>query len=78
MVNTQIDIESIDDKSKVAFFVRHSARFNLKELILKNQVILVIDALRKVSNNLDIYVQLLYNPKSLQVIGEIKDQISDF
>ena len=56
MVNTQIDIESIDDKSKVAFFVRHSARFSLKEIILKNQVVLVIDSLRKVSNNLDIYV----------------------
>jgi hypothetical protein len=41
-------------------------------------VILVTDALRKVSNNLDIYVQLLYNPKNLQIVGEIKDQISDF
>lgn len=36
MVNTQIDVESIDDKTKVAFFVRHNSRLNLRELILKN------------------------------------------
>jgi len=43
-VNTQIDIESIDDKSKVAFFVRHSTRINLKDMISKNQVVLVTNA----------------------------------
>jgi hypothetical protein len=36
MINTQIDLESIDDKSRVAFFVRHYPRINLKESILKN------------------------------------------
>jgi hypothetical protein len=71
-------LESIDDKSRVAFFVRHPTRINLKDIILKNQVLLVTNALRKVSNNLDIYVQLQYNPRNMQVIGEIKDQISDF
>ena len=30
------------------------------------------------SNNLDIYVQLQYNPRNMHIIGEIKDQISDF
>lgn len=78
MMNSQIDLESIDDKSRVAFFVRHSSRVTLKDYILKNQVLMVTNALRKVSNNLDIYVQLQYNPHNLHVIGEIKDQISDF
>lgn len=72
-MNSQIDMESIDDKSRVAFFVRHSNKINLKDFILKNQVLLVTNALRKVSNNLDIYVQLQYNPRNLHVLGEIKD-----
>ena len=41
-------------------------------------MLLVTNALRKVSNNLDIYVQLQYNPRDLHLIGEIKDQINDF
>jgi hypothetical protein len=78
MMNSQIDLESIDDKSRVAFFVRHSSKINLKDFILKNQVLLVTSALRKVSNNLDIYVQLQYNPRHLHLLGEIKEQINDF
>ncbi len=62
----------------MAFFVRHSTRINLKDVVAKNQVVLVTKALRKVSNNLDIYTQLQYNPRSIQVIGEIRDQISEF
>ena len=77
-MNTQIDIESIDDKSKIAFFVRHSSRINLKDHFAKNQVILVTNAMRKVSNKLDLYTQMQFNPRNIQVIGEIKDQISDF
>jgi len=56
MMNSQIDLESIDDKSKVTLYVRHSIRLNLKALILKDYVLLVKNALRKVSNSLDIYV----------------------
>ncbi len=57
MENSQIDLESIDDKSRVCMFVKHSVKLNLKEMILKDQILLVKDALRKVSNNIDIYVQ---------------------
>ena len=73
MMNSQIDLESIDDKSRVAFFVRHSNRISLKDYIMKNQVLMVTNALRKVSNNLDIYVQLQYNPRNLHILGEVKD-----
>jgi hypothetical protein len=38
----------------------------------------VTNALRKVSIKLDIYVQLQFDPRNMTVIGEIKDQISDF
>jgi len=48
-VNSQIDLESIDDKSKVCLFVRHSPKINLKDTILKDQVILVKNGLRKVT-----------------------------
>lgn len=78
MINSQIDLESVDDKSRVAFFVRHSSRVNLKDLILKNQVLLVTRALRKVSNNLDIYTQLQFDPRNLHLLGEVKEQINDF
>ena len=40
--------------------MRHSTRINLKDVVAKNQVVLVTNALRKVSNNLDIYTQLQY------------------
>ncbi|TNV73609.1 hypothetical protein FGO68_gene1044 [Halteria grandinella] len=78
MVNSQIDLESVDDKSRVAFFVRHPIKINLKDHIQKNQVLLVTNALRKVSNNLDIYVQLQYSPRNMHILGEIKEQLSDF
>ena len=45
---SQIDMESIDDKSRVAVFVKHSNRINLKDVIVKNQVLLIKNALRKV------------------------------
>jgi len=32
-VNSQIDLESVDDKSRVALFVRHPSRINLKDFI---------------------------------------------
>lgn len=60
-MNSQIDLESIDDKSRVALFVRHPMNVPLKDIIHKNQVVLVTNAMRKVSNKLDIYVQLQYN-----------------
>lgn len=58
LITSQIDMESIDDKSKICLFIKHDATVDLKEHILKNHVILVRNALRKISNNLDIYVQL--------------------
>lgn len=49
-------MESIDDKSKVALFVKHDPSLDLKQFVQKNQVVLVRNAMRKISNNLDIYV----------------------
>lgn len=43
-------MESIDDKSKVAVFVKHAKGVNLKNIILKNHVLLVKNSLRKVFN----------------------------
>lgn len=36
-----------------------------------------IDELQ-ISNNIDIYVQLQYNPQNFIVVGEVKESISDF
>lgn len=47
-LTSQIDIESIDDKSRVVLFVKHSSRVNLKDNFLKNQIVLIKNALRKV------------------------------
>lgn len=58
--------------------MRHSTRLNLKDFVLKDYVLLVKNALRKVSNSLDIYVQTKYSPYTLQVLGRIKDQVNDF
>ncbi|CDW83715.1 UNKNOWN [Stylonychia lemnae] len=60
-MNSQIDLESIDDKSRVCVFVRHSPKINLKDTILKDQVVLIKNALRK------------YSSKNLLVIGQAKD-----
>ena len=54
-MTSHIDLESTDDKSKVALFVKHFRKVDLKGTIKKGQVLLVKDALRKISNNLDIY-----------------------
>ena len=55
---SHIDLESIDDKSRVALFVKHSSNLNLKECLTRNMIVLIRNGLRKVSNNIDIYVQL--------------------
>jgi hypothetical protein len=33
----------------------------------------VTNALRKVSNNLDIYTQLQFDPRNLHLIGEVRE-----
>lgn len=71
-------MESIDDKSKVALFVKHDASVDLKQFIQKNQVVLVRNALRKISNNLDIYVQLQLFKSNFKVIGKVTEEVSDF
>ena len=50
-INRQIDLESIDDKSKVVLFVKHPAKIRIKELLKKNYIIIVKNALRKVIIN---------------------------
>ncbi len=44
-------MESIDDKSRVVVFIKHSNKICLKDIIRKNMVILIKNALRKVSEN---------------------------
>ena len=45
---SQVDLESIDDKSRVTIFIKHTRKLNLKESLLRNRVILIRNALRKV------------------------------
>jgi hypothetical protein len=41
-------------------------------------VVLVRNALRKISNNLDIYVQLQLFGMNLKVIGKVEEEVNDF
>lgn len=71
-------MESTDDKSKINLFVRHTRKLDLKNTITKGFVVLVKDAHRKISNQIDIYAQILFNVNNFKVIGKVKDQIADF
>jgi len=55
LCTSHIDLESTDDKSKVALFVKHSSRIDLKQTLKRGMVLLVKDALRKISISIDIY-----------------------
>ena len=44
----------------------------------KGFVVLVKDAQRKISNQIDIYTQLTFTVNNFRVIGQVKDQIADF
>lgn len=57
-LTSRVDVESIDDRSKIVIFVKHPAQLDLKELIKEKQVILVQGGTRKISNIIDIYVQM--------------------
>ena len=78
LVTSHIDLESTDDKSKVALFVKHSSRVDLKNTLKKGHILLVKDAVRKISNTIDIYVQLMFSCNNFKVIGQVRDQMSDF
>ena len=78
LVGTRIDLESTDDKSKVALFVKHNAKYDFKAILKKGHVLLVKDALRKISNSIDIYVQLIFSINNFKVVGMVKDQMADF
>ncbi len=78
LVTSQVDLESTDDKSKVALFVKHSRRMDLKGTLKRGYVLLVREALRKISNSIDIYTQLQFSETSFRVIGLIKDSMTDF
>lgn len=77
-MTSHIDLESTDDKSKVALFVKHSKKIDLKNTLKKGYVLLVREALRKISNQIDIYTQLQFSSTSFRVIGHIKDSMTDF
>lgn len=55
LLTSHIDLESTDDKSKCALFVKHSKKIDLKNTLKKGYVLLVREALRKISNQIDIY-----------------------
>ena len=71
-------MESIDDKSKFVLFLKHQKKVELKEFIKKNYVLLIHGAHRKISNNLDIYTQLVLDTKNLKVIGKVTEEVNDF
>jgi hypothetical protein len=50
----------------------------LKQYVQKNQVVLVRNSLRKISNNLDIYVQLQLFRSNFKVIGRVQEEVNDF
>ena len=77
-MTSHIDLESTDDKSKFALFVKHNRKIDLKSTLKKGQILLVKDALRKISNQIDIYTQLQFNIQSFRIIGHVKDQMTDF
>ena len=77
-MTSHIDLESTDDKSKIALFVKHSRSVDLKATLKKGHVILVRDALRKISNQIDIYTQAMFSVKNFKVIGQVQDQMADF
>lgn len=68
-MTSHIDLESTDDKSKVALFVKHSSRIDLKATLKRGMILLVKDALRKISVSIDIYVQLMFNISNFKIIG---------
>ena len=74
MVTSQIDLESSDDKSKVALFVKHHSKIDLKNTLKRGHVLLVKEAYRKISNQLDIYTQLTFSRSNFMVIGKVQDQ----
>ena len=78
VITSQIDMESIDDKSKFALFIRHHSSVDLKPYVLKNQVLLICGAQRKISNNLDIYSQLQLTNTNLKVLGRVTEEVNDF
>lgn len=69
LTTSQIDLESTDDKSKIALFVKHNSRIELKKFLKKGHILLVKEALRKISNQIDIYVQLMFSVNNFKVIG---------
>ena len=71
-------MESIDDKSKFALFIIHHSSVDLKNYVLKNQVLLIHGAERKISNNLDIYSQLKLSRDNLKVLGRVTEEVNDF
>ena len=78
LVTSHVDLESTDDKSKISLFVKHSSRVDLKGNLKKGHILLVKDAVRKISNTIDIYVQLMFSCNNFKVIGQVRDQMSDF
>lgn len=77
-ITSHVDLESTEDKSRVSLFIKHSRKVNLKPFLLKGMVLVVKDALRKISNTIDIYTQMHFSVGNLRVIGTAKEDTTDF
>lgn len=69
LITSHIDLESTDDKSKVALFVKHSSHTDLKKTLKRGMILLVKDAVRKISISIDIYTQLMFSCSNFKIIG---------
>lgn len=58
--------------------MKHDPNLQLKEFVLKDHVVVVRNALRKISNNLDIYVQIQLFKDNFKVVGRIEEEVNDF
>ena len=54
LVISVIKLESIDCRSRLKLYVKHMKRVNLKTVLKKGNILLVKNAQRKVSTNVDI------------------------
>lgn len=78
LITSHVDLESTEDKSRVALFVKHSRKVDLKACLQKGMVLVVREALRKISNQIDIYTQLQFSPHNMKIVGTTTDQMTDF
>jgi len=78
MQKSLVNFESIDDCTYINCYVKYDVDIDLQEMMPPGSVVLVVDALRKVSNRVEIYFQTFFNEKSMILLGKVGEQIADF